>query len=287
MYTIKSCSLFLLLIFLFPPLYGQIELVVDARDEKIGLSPSSFVEFKDRLYFSGTSAEFGEEMWVTDGTLEGTKLFFDVTEGLNGFRPGNYVVVGDELFFRVRAVEGRDQFWKTDGTAENTIMVVDFEDISGMISVGNLVVFSGKSDADMNSFIYLSDGTKEGTKMIDLDFSSVVFRPQKFNDVIYFVAGKVLHTIDGSGLVTEVAENVNSITAVGDNSSSLIIDFDDFDDDARYGILHGDSIHIIANVSSFAYSAVSLDSTIFMFTQEGIYSVVDFQDTTDVSANKN
>ena len=68
--------------------------------------PYNLTVFSDRLYFTANDGETGDELWVTDGTTDGTQLVADINPGENNYDnanasyPQNFTVVGDELFFR-------------------------------------------------------------------------------------------------------------------------------------------------------------------------------------------
>jgi len=52
-----------------------------------------------RLYFWGHDAAHGSEPWVTDGTVQGTRMVRDVRSGKDGSRPGLGPVAAGRLFF--------------------------------------------------------------------------------------------------------------------------------------------------------------------------------------------
>jgi len=53
----------------------------------------------DRLYFWGHDAAHGSEPWVSDGTVEGTRIVRDVRPGPDSSFPGLGAVAGGNLFF--------------------------------------------------------------------------------------------------------------------------------------------------------------------------------------------
>ena len=46
-----------------------------------------FTEFNEQLFFSATDGENGGELWVSDGTTEGTQLLLDINPGGSGSGP--------------------------------------------------------------------------------------------------------------------------------------------------------------------------------------------------------
>jgi ELWxxDGT repeat protein len=70
------------------------------------------------LYFSGTDAAHGTELWRTDGTAQGTELVSDVNAGSDGSNAGAYsdlVLTGGSVYFDA-TTDGTDyQVWRSDG----------------------------------------------------------------------------------------------------------------------------------------------------------------------------
>ncbi len=65
-------------------------------------SPQDLTSYNGYLFFcaSSNTAFNGEELWYTDGTREGTKLFSDLYAGFNSSSPTEFCVANNTLFFR-------------------------------------------------------------------------------------------------------------------------------------------------------------------------------------------
>ncbi len=69
-------------------------------------SASNFTEFDDKLVFTADDGVNGTEVWVSDGTPDGTQLLVDIHPGTSDYGSANssfasnLTVVGDELFLR-------------------------------------------------------------------------------------------------------------------------------------------------------------------------------------------
>jgi len=82
------------------------------------------------LSASGSGA-FGQELWMTDGTAEGTALLKDLRPGAAGSEPAQVTQIGGNVYFSADdGVHGREP-WVTNGTVAGTHMVADLESGAG------------------------------------------------------------------------------------------------------------------------------------------------------------
>ena len=186
-----------------------------------------FIEFNDKLYFSALSAENGQELWVSDGTREGTQLVADINPGLNFFgeaedsEPGGpnpspsnsafsagFIEFNNKLYFSANDGENGEELWVSDGTREGTQLVADINPGSSNYSNSysssyprNFIEFNNKlyfsaNDGDNNQELWVSDGTREGTQLVaDINPGSSNYRNGsypgnfiEFNNKLYFIA---------------------------------------------------------------------------------------------------
>ena len=87
--------------------------------------PTSFVEVGELTYFVASDTQNGRELWVTDGSVQGTRLVADVNEGEDSSTPTELVELDGQLYFTAFTEEFGRELWTTDGTAEGTMMVAD------------------------------------------------------------------------------------------------------------------------------------------------------------------
>ncbi len=77
------------------------------------------------MFFAALDPATGVELWSSDGTTAGTKLFKDINPGLDGASIGQLLVANNVLYFAAQdGVVGRE-LWKSDGTPAGTAMVKD------------------------------------------------------------------------------------------------------------------------------------------------------------------
>ena len=156
-------------------------------------SPSNFTEFDGKLYFSGNvpfieGRAIGRELFVTDGTEEGTELVFDINPGIiprgyalpNSSRPYGFTEFNDKLYFAATGSEAGRELYVTDGTEEGTELVSDINPgISGVVfiredssSPDGFTEFNGRlyfaaTGDEAGRELYVTDGTTRGTELIE------------------------------------------------------------------------------------------------------------------------
>jgi ELWxxDGT repeat protein len=127
----------------------------------------SFAAYGDRLLFAADDGVVGSELWITDGTPEGTHLLGDLCPGPCSSAPADLRAVGDAVFFSADdGVHGREP-WRTDGTAAGTTLIADV--CPGACSswahaftpLGGEVLFLAEHD-----MLWRTDGTAAGTTLI-------------------------------------------------------------------------------------------------------------------------
>lgn len=133
--------------------------------------PSNMIALGSTLFFTASDA-YGEELWKSDGTLEGTVLVKDLAAG--GESPSfiNFMAGQSILYFSCYGDNGVE-LWKTDGTASGTVRLFDHfpvlfsgapnPDFQGC--VGDTLFFNA-SDASEERKLWKSDGTAAGTQVL-------------------------------------------------------------------------------------------------------------------------
>ena len=132
--------------------------------------PKNITPCGGKTFFSLNFGGYGEELWLTDGTENGTGLVKDInTSGSSS--PGNLVCLGSTLYFRATEPTYGGELWKSDGTPEGTVMVQDI--YAGAVGSypSELKIFNGKllfqaNGAGAGSELWLSDGTSAGMALV-------------------------------------------------------------------------------------------------------------------------
>ena len=185
--------------------------------------------------YGGQNKNF--ELYVTDGTLDGTSMIADLNPGNDGIDVGQFnsliphVWWNDVLYLRLD--DGTDEtgpeLWRTDGTAAGTYIVKDIREGSDSSSLSELIlwedhIYFSAYDGTHGYELWQSDGTENGTFMIkdiypgdhwtDSSFPSYF---TVFNDKLYFQAkdedhGAELWTTDGTENGTILVADIDSRT---------------------------------------------------------------------------
>lgn len=123
------------------------------------------------VFFVATDDTNGAELWITDGTTEGTRLVKDIFPGVGSSNPAELTEVYGRIFFAATGTTGGRELWVTDGTADGTVMVKDIAPGEASSSpaqlsrFGNVLLF-GASDGLNGRELWQSDGTAAGTVML-------------------------------------------------------------------------------------------------------------------------
>jgi ELWxxDGT repeat protein len=146
-------------------------MVRDIRRGSAGSDPGSLYVFKGRLYLVADDGVHGGELWRTNGTSGGTRLFKDIDPNGSSMYPAyqeapGWAVLDGRLYFG--ASRRYQELWSTDGTSAGTRrLAARLYTHERMVAVGGrLYILGGPDDggcALAGPFLYTSDGTTAGT----------------------------------------------------------------------------------------------------------------------------
>lgn len=160
---------------------GAVSLIKDIVPGSGGSDPKYLTVVGDKVFFTATTADAGNELWVTDGTESGTKMVKDIYSGATGSAPfGLTAFNGKCLFFAfnedselnpVISSSSTDEhwLWTSDGTEAGTTRIADVPTRTGIDGNAGYIVPCGKKaffvgyDAVDNETLYTTDGTSTGT----------------------------------------------------------------------------------------------------------------------------
>ncbi|HEV7732638.1 MAG TPA: ELWxxDGT repeat protein [Candidatus Binatia bacterium] len=126
-----------------------------------------------RLFFRAEHPDFGSELWVSDGTEDGTRLVRDISPGVTDAFPYHLTDVAGTLFFAAYTADAGYELWASDGTEDGTRLVRDINpgwegsNLSSLTAIGDRLYFQAYRP-DVGPEMWVSDGTEEGTVPLDI-----------------------------------------------------------------------------------------------------------------------
>ncbi|MFP2960202.1 ELWxxDGT repeat protein [Myxococcus sp. 1LA] len=137
-----------------------------------GRYPHDLEVLHGRLYFSaGSDTPEGEELWVSDGTVAGTRRVKDLRPGSEGSAPSSLAVAGDHLYFAADDGKHGRELWVSDGSANGTKLFADLVPGAGGASPTEVTaiqgwLFFGADTMGTGAEPWVSDGTSSGTRKL-------------------------------------------------------------------------------------------------------------------------
>ncbi len=120
------------------------------------------------IYFIVGDAATGFELWKSDGSIAGTKKFWNTSTS-----PYRMFSFRDRLYF-VTVDDNSNSLWKTNGTSNGTFQLVDipgaFSFLDPLISEETLY-FTAFSLETFTLHLWKTNGTVAGTKELQGEFS--------------------------------------------------------------------------------------------------------------------
>ena len=140
------------------------ELVVSVSDGEFSTNQEIPVSVLKTEFFAGID-EDGSELWITNGTEEGTRKIKDIYPGSGSAIPAQFTQLADLTYFAATHPDYGREIWQTDGTAEGTKLTLDFDNrvindtnlsaqIREMVAWQDNIYFSALVPGNTRSAIY-------------------------------------------------------------------------------------------------------------------------------------
>ena len=181
------------------------------------------------MFFAADDGRKGSELWISNGSKNGTELAADIQRGEEGSSPSDLLTQGNMLYLSADdGIHGRE-LWAYNIKSGQHQLVRDIRtgsrvgsNPSELTSLNGQIFFAAEDDI-YGRELWCSGGTKSSTKMVlDINpggFSSDPKDLSLLNGNLYFTGttyfnGVQILKLDGSGLnVTEIIGSLDQATA--------------------------------------------------------------------------
>jgi ELWxxDGT repeat protein len=126
------------------------------------------VALDSRLLFAANDLAHGDELWVSDGASEDTRLLCDINSGPGDSMPTAVIRIGPKIVFSAYAPEYGRELWCSDGTTSGTGLVKDIRQGPAdatprtFLAIGDRVYFVADDDQS-EATLWRTDGTEHAT----------------------------------------------------------------------------------------------------------------------------
>jgi|GEM_PF-1091596 len=193
--------------------------------------PGGHVGIDSLAYFYADDGTTGNELWISDGTVAGTKLIKDIYPGISSSQPQFFTKYKGKVYFTANDGTNGAEVWVTDGTPSGTQMLKDVRPGAGSsnpmgFTVAKNLLFFSANDGTNGIEMWVSDGTANGTKLLkDIRTGGAHANPdyvREVNGTVIFQANdgstkNAIWTTDGTPGGTQILTLVGSANAAGTN----------------------------------------------------------------------
>ncbi len=190
----------------------------------------------DKLFFVANDGEIGRELWITDGTREGTELIKDIYAGAEGSDIHGLIEHnGLCYFFADDGINGKE-LWSSDGSESGTQMVADinvgdgsavFGTFEYLTSYNGSLYFEAFDDEDDLLWQVDSDNNASIVELPFDNFHSSITGIHVMEGDLYFFRkltfdGLILYKYDGSQLTKIVELGLGNIITHQHSSNGIM-----------------------------------------------------------------
>jgi len=151
----------------------QAELLKDINYGSAGSYIAHLTKCGSKVLFKAVnSGNTNSELWVTDGTADGTHLLKEINPSTTaGGDIGEMTMFNNEAYFTANDGTHGSELWKSNGTAEGTVMVKDIAPGSqgsqpGYLTVWNNSLYFRAYHPDYGTELWITNGTEESTQLV-------------------------------------------------------------------------------------------------------------------------
>jgi ELWxxDGT repeat protein len=159
--------------------------------------------YNNKIVLVANDGVTGDELWISDGTPEGTKLLKDIRPGHPASGIGNFYQFNDKLYFSAYTQQYENELWSTDGTPGGTKLVADLTpsgDYNGGTYPASFTPFKDRLYfTSSNGKLYRANAAVDDVEVVDqLGYSGRIAHLSVIGDKLYYYKGSdILHWTDG------------------------------------------------------------------------------------------
>jgi len=220
----------------FSSIQPTVTLIKDINAGSASSTIADLTNFNEKLLFTATNDSSGRELWITDGTTEGTTMIKDINPGSNSSTPYSFTTFNNKMLFTASTGIYGTECWVTDGTEAGTQMIKDINSGSDSVSSANFTVLGDKviftaTDGTHGYECWVTDGTEAGTQLLkDINEGSNTSSPYNFvvlDDSVVFTAdngsnGVELWITDGTTAGTKLIKDIYTGTDSSYPNNSIV-----------------------------------------------------------------
>lgn len=119
--------------------------------------PSGFIQLGDKLLFRAKFGNFGEELIVTDGTVDSTYMLKDINANYRSAEIEHLTVYNGLVFFKATSLDYGNELWMSDGTKNGTKLLWDINPGTTSSEIRAITGYKGLL------YIAASEGVRSGS----------------------------------------------------------------------------------------------------------------------------
>lgn len=286
----------LLLSMFFNRLSAQIQVTdLVSKDSDKNSMPRNFVQFNNLLFFEAITESYGKEIWVSDGTVDNTRLLKDIypgkSSGITTVFSQSSVTFNDKLFFVANDGQNGKQIWSTDGTEEGTVPVTDLPklNMSNLTLLGDYFYFLSKEGFLLH--VWKSDGTSEGTIVVkgDLPIRNYPSFEGAANGLFFFTfqpgetnKSRVWRSDGTESGTFPVTQEVDG-NGAGPTGTSSLTQYIEFNDDLYFVVKSSSIFPFPTTVGIMKADGIPENTVPVKAVHEGNWELVDFADVIEIN----
>jgi len=215
----------------------------------------------------------GLEPWISDGSIENTKILADFSSDELHSAPHAFFQVGDKIYFKATSMEYAEELYVLDTLTLEVVLLKDISEKRKSSTITNMIRLKDKLFFIANdTSLYVSDGTPMGTvKLTEADWFSKLITTDNW---VYYVVKENLYRTDGVDIEHMIDFEINYKTELWSlNDTLLIWSLDDVWDRSAtlYTLLDDQSFFQFITSLSFLPSKLLVHDNFIYFTAPYLY----------------